>query len=73
MLTDASAHLLNILQVNTESTDTGPDGRWGIVYLDNAVPRGWSKHQFAGHLSDLKKAGLYKQIDGDFGRVKLED
>jgi len=73
MITEASAHVLNLLQVSCEATETGPDGSWGIVYLDNAIPHGWTKHQFAGHLSDLKKSGLYKQMDGDFGKVKLED
>jgi hypothetical protein len=45
-----------------------------MVYLDNAVPHGWSKHQFAGHLSDLKANGLYRPTsDSCFGEVKLED
>jgi len=72
-MTDATAHVLNILQVNCESTDVSPEGLWGVVYLDNAIPRGWTKHQFAGHLADLKKLGLYRPMDQYFGRVKLED
>jgi len=72
ILTEATAHALELLRVNSESTCTRADGDWGMVYLDNAVPHGWSKHQFAGHLSDLKKNGLYRQTsDSHFGEVKL--
>jgi hypothetical protein len=71
-LTEATAHALELLRVNSESTCTRADGDWGMVYLDNAIPYGWSKHQFAGHLSDLKKNGLYRQTsDSHFGEVKL--
>lgn len=74
-LTEATAHALELLRVNSESECTRSDGsRWGMVYLDNAVPRGWSKHQFAGHLSDLKANGLYRPTsDSAFGEVRLED
>jgi hypothetical protein len=74
-MTEATAHLLNMLRVNSENTVTSEDGsRWGQVYLDNAIPHGWTRHQFAGHLSDLKKQGLYRpQYDNYFGDVKLED
>ena len=75
-LTEATNHALEILRVNSENTSTHKDGsRWGMVYLDNAVPRGWSKNQFAGHLGDLTKQGLYRPLSGDgcFGEVKLED
>ena len=74
-LTEATAHVLEMLRVNSESTRTEKDGtRWGTVYLDNAVPHGWSKHQFAGHLSDLKANGLYCQTYyPEFGEILLED
>jgi len=74
-LTEATAHALELLRVNSESTCTREDGsRWGMVYLDNAVPYGWLKHQFAGHLSDLKSNGLYRPTsNSSFGEVKLED
>lgn len=72
-LTEATAHALELLRVNTENTIERDDGVWGMVYLDNAIPHGWSRHQFAGHLSDLKKNNLYRQTnDPDFGEVKLE-
>lgn len=72
-LTEATAHALELLRVNSESTWERDNGVWGMVYLPNAIPHGWSKHQFAGHLSDLKKNGLYMQTsDPYFGEVKLE-
>ncbi len=73
-LTEATAHALELLRVNTENTVEHKDGTvWGMVYLDNARPHGWSRHQFAGHLSDLKSNGLYRQTsDPHFGEVKLE-
>ena len=73
-LTEATAHVLELLRVSSESTCTEADGTvWGMVYLDNAVPHGWSKHQFAGHLSDLKSNGFYRPTyDGAFGEVKLD-
>jgi hypothetical protein len=72
-MTEATAHVLEMLRVSSESTRTDADGtEWGTVYLDNAIPNGWSKHQFAGHLSDLKKQGLYlPTFYPEFGEVKL--
>ena len=71
-LTEATAHALELLRVNSESTVTRDGHEWGMVYLDNAIPHGWSKHQFAGHLSDLKANGLYRPTsDSHFGEVKL--
>lgn len=73
-LTEATAHVLELLRVNSESTSHHADGSvWGTVYLDNAIPHGWSKHQFAGHLSDLKKNGLYRTTHySEFGEVLLD-
>ena len=73
-LTEATAHALELLRVNSESTRTEEDGTvWGTVYLDNAIPHGWSKHQFAGHLSDLKAKGLYQPTCyRECGEVKLD-
>ena len=74
-LTEASLHVLELLRVNSESTLTEANGlRWGTVYLANAIPHGFSKHQFAGHLSDLKDNGLYRPTNyKDFGEILLED
>lgn len=45
---------------------------WGAVYIEGAVSEtGWSKAEVSGHLSVLKKNGLYERIDGFFGKVKL--
>lgn len=52
---------------------TGHDGtQWSQVYLDNARPEGMSARSFAGYLSALERAGLYKsQGDDCFGDVRL--
>lgn len=52
----------------------GPlEAGWRDVYLDNAAHT-LSRAQFAGHLSALEAAGLYKVVDGfAWGRVKMED
>lgn len=72
-LTEATALLLTHLRTNCESITERADGDWGMVYLDNAIPHGWSRHQFAGHLSDLKARGLYRTTGDDcFGEVLLE-
>lgn len=44
------------------------------VYLDNAsASLGMTANQFAGHLSALEAAGLYKVVDGfAWGRVVME-
>lgn len=45
---------------------------WGAVWIERAVEdTGWSKAEVSGHLSVLKKHGLYERIDGFFGKVKL--
>lgn len=50
------------------------DFGWGGVYIEGAVQEiGWSKSEVSGHLSVLKKAGLYERLDGFFGKVKMED
>jgi len=72
-LTDATAHVLEMLRVNSEAVDVYDGEEWGTVYLDNAIPHGWSRHQFAGHLSDLKANGLYRPTAfKEFGEVKLD-
>ncbi|MEY5060829.1 MAG: hypothetical protein RIS45_750 [Planctomycetota bacterium] len=72
-LTEATAHVLELLRVNSESTEVHDGEEWGMVYLDNAIPHGWSKHRFAGHLSDLKSNGLYRPTAySEFGEVKLD-
>jgi hypothetical protein len=50
--------------------------RWGIVYLDNARPAGMSAYIFAGYLSVLAAAGLYRPCrysDGCYGNVRMDD
>lgn len=45
---------------------------WEAVYLDNARPTGMNRYQFAGYLSALETAGLYRsQGDDHFGEVLL--
>lgn len=61
--------VLQALRDHAESDDG--NGFW-TVYLDNAKPSGMSPHQFAGYLSALEKAGLYRPVDGyAFGQVRL--
>jgi DNA-binding transcriptional ArsR family regulator len=74
-LSPINTAILKDLRESYESTVTEDDGsRWGSVYLDNARVEGMSPRSFAGHLSALEKAGLYKsQDDNFFGLVRLED
>lgn len=70
-LSTGSKQVLENLRFHVESTH----GEFGSVYLDNARPSGMSPHAFAGHLSALAAAGLYRAYDdeGYFGEVKLAD
>jgi hypothetical protein len=73
-ITEATAHVLEMLRVNSGVAVTQDGESWAPVYLDDAKPRGWSKQQFAGHLSDLKAAGLYRPTRiSNLGSVRLED
>jgi hypothetical protein len=67
--------VLDSLRPHHEGSVQDIDGqRWASVYLDNARPFGMSPRRFAGHLSALEKAGLYKsQGDNCFGDVRLAD
>jgi len=73
-LTDTTAIVLAALRSAKEAISTDANGSvWGMVYLDNARTNDMSRHKFAGHLSDLKSAGLYRQTsDAAFGEVKLD-
>ncbi len=65
---------LESLRSNVESTMNlrNRDGKWGSVYLDNAVLPGQSVTQFRSHLSALSKRGEYIVLDGyAFGAAKL--
>ncbi len=69
-----SETILQSLRDNVEGcAETQADGSdFKQVYLDNAIPDGMNRHQFAGHLSSLEKQGLYKsQGDGSFGMVRI--
>lgn len=47
---------------------------WHMVYLDNARPANVSPRQFAGFLSALAKAGVYREVDGyAWGEVHIDD
>lgn len=65
-LSTKTAEVLAALRANTEGVETKTsDGRtFHSVYLDNARPAGMSPRAFAGHLSALAAAGLYKEVDG---------
>lgn len=63
-----------LLLENLRSRVCWAEGEWGGVYIDGALEDlNWSKAEISGHLSVLKKAGLYDRIDGFFGKVKLND
>lgn len=71
-LSTASLEILAALRKEVESVR----GDFGAVYLDNARPADMTAHQFAGHLSALEAAGLYRpytdrEFRGIFGDVKL--
>ena len=65
--------LLNVTAEQIFLGDNRPiPGKWGSVYLDNAVLPGQSVTQFRSHLSALSKRGEYIVLDGyAFGAVKL--
>jgi hypothetical protein len=74
-MTAYSIQILEALRSNVESSDANDE--WGCVYLDNARPVGMSGHAFAGHLSALERAELYRsdtgEFEGQFGYVRLEE
>lgn len=70
-----SASVLKELRENVEH-DSSEQG-WGAVYLDNARSPDMSRHVWAGLLSALEGAGLYKPAEheyrGYWGYVKIAD
>jgi hypothetical protein len=72
-LTNQATEILNALRSYAESTTEKENGEiWASVYLDNARPNNMTANQFAGYLSALQAAGLYKPVDGyAFGEVKI--
>jgi hypothetical protein len=75
-LTEKTQRVLAALRDKVESTEsTDPDGTvWGTVYLDNAssdlAKEGIEGKQFAGHLSALKKVGLYRECtDPEYAKL----
>ena len=69
-LTDASAHALEHLRVNSGAI---LDDGWCVVHLADAKPHGWSQKQFAGHLANLERFGLYRPAAPGYGAVRLND
>jgi hypothetical protein len=60
--------ILQALRSKVESENEG----WGEVYLDNAMPDDITPRQWAGYLSALERAGMYRPIDNyAWGSVKL--
>lgn len=72
-LSTQANEILNSMRSHGESTSSYPNGDvWASVYLDNVRPDNISPSQFAGFLSALEKAGVYKPVDGMYwGEVKL--
>lgn len=70
-LSAKAAQVLAALRSSTEGSSEEIKGVvFKSVYLDNARPAGMSARSFAGYLSALEEAGLYKsQGDDCFGMV----
>jgi hypothetical protein len=73
VLTEKEIVVLNALRENVESEWVFPNGKkYGEVYLDNAIPIGWSGKTWSGVLGSLAAKGFY--IGGEdvcFGDVLL--
>lgn len=68
-MSDMSDLVLESLRKEVESKH---DNDWGVVYLDNARPKGMNDKQFRACLSALSRRNLYRVIDGyAFGMVRL--
>lgn len=75
-MTPKTERVLTALRSHVEgvSTDIGTGAAWGCVYLDNALAdlKPMSRRSFAGHLSRLTEAKVYKSLGDDcFGEVLL--
>lgn len=65
---------LRSLRQNQEefNKDEITPGMWADVYLDNAIPFGWSPEKWRSILGSLTKKELYIQVDGyAFGKVRF--
>ena len=74
-MTEQMQTVLTALRAHREGVTTRySDGRvFESVYIDNARPKGMSRHAFAGVLGALEKAGYYvPEGDDCFGDVLLE-
>ena len=72
-MTNEAANVLASLRQNSEYTEPFNGVEWGMVYLDNARPKGMSEKSFRSHLAALSKQGLYRVEDGfAWGLVKVE-
>lgn len=73
-LSEKSQVILDLMREHHEGGWSGWGDGWASIYLDNARPAGMTARQFAGHLSALESAGVYKsQGDDCFGLVKIAD
>lgn len=59
--------IFQALKNNVEGRNEENGKTWGLVFLEN-VGQG---REFAGHLSALSKASLYRKLDSEFGEVLL--
>lgn len=75
-LTEKSAQILaELRRISEGGVETDAQGnQWRDVYLDNAFAFGLTRSAFAGHLSALEGAGLYRKYGDDcFGKVRIND
>ena len=71
-MTTDTAHLLSLLRANVWKPCDN-DKAWGLVDIRGTCPNEWLLRKWQGHLSQLKKLGLYEAPSpgGCFGKVKF--
>jgi hypothetical protein len=71
-MTNDTALVFNLLRANVWKP-CDDDKAWGLVEIYCSLPEGWLLRKWKGHLSQLKKLGLYEAPTpgGCFGKVKL--
>lgn len=71
-LSEPALHVLSVLRQNAEGGSTERAGvTFRDVYLPNVGCAGFDRHTFAGLVSALESAGLYRPTGADFGEVAL--